>query len=82
LIGFVCWRKDNEDDPGAEPPRRNRVLDVLSVEGAAEQYAERVHADCDYFEEAIIMVRDPEGQVHTVTVTVEYSPTFYAEVQP
>jgi hypothetical protein len=81
MSGFVCWGPDYEDDPGEAAPDGNRPRDVLSVEGAAEAYAERLYDDGDPFEEVVVMVRDIDGIVHRVKVTVSWSPTFYADAE-
>lgn len=81
MVGFVCWDPMNEDEPGPEPERRNIIQGVVNAEGAAEVYAERCLEDGDPFDEISIEVRDPDGRTHTVKVTVDYSPVFYAEEQ-
>lgn len=78
--GFVCWNAEGEDDPGENPKRRNVVLDCLSIEGAAEQYADRIWADNDSPDEMTLMVRDPDGRVHKVSVQAEPTITFSASV--
>jgi hypothetical protein len=78
---FVCWDPDGQDDPGDDAPERNKIAGVLCVEGAAEVYAERLHGDGDPFDEVVVMVRDLDGLIHRVMVTVDWSPEFYATTE-
>lgn len=82
MSAFVCWDPMSEGEPGAEPDKSNQVPGARSVDDAAEMYAERCMDGNDPFDSITLKVRDPRGETHTVKVTVDYSPTFYAEVLP
>lgn len=74
---------DSIDD--AFPPRPWKVVAkvmshgdwAISVEDAAEQWADAHHADHDYPEEMRCVVTDPTGQRWDVTVSVETVAAFH-----
>lgn len=80
---YVCWERDNEDDPGeCASGTGGNVVENVGVEWAAEAYAEQWYNDCgEHVEEMTVMVRDAAGVVHEVLVVVEFSPTFSGTVK-
>lgn len=79
---YVCWEPASEGDPGVSPSPGQIVENAYDVEDAAAEYAEREWGNTDPYETTTVNVRDSNGMVHAVEVTVEYEPTFSGRLKP
>jgi hypothetical protein len=73
-MSYRVWDKINSDEEHAEEVEAN------SPEEAAERYAEDdVDGNIDgiYVNGHVLRVRDPEGVLHEIAVTVEFDPVYY-----
>lgn len=78
---YACWDAEGDEDPGESPSPR-QVVEDYSVEGAAEEYAERCYNNSGEWVDSIaISVRDASGKVHVVDVTMEAVPSFTGSVR-
>lgn len=55
------------------------VVHAPSAQQAAEKYAEAMHAEYDWPDEMLLLVKPPNGSSREMTVRVKREPTFHAE---
>jgi NAD(P)H-dependent FMN reductase len=70
---FLCWMEDWNEESDAEK------IKAYDMQTAAELYADKMHPYRDYFNEAVISVKNFRGTITKFDVEVIAVPEFHAK---